>query len=164
MKRVLALCLLAQLVTGVALHGQEAPVQPAPQGWTRGVVHYGKWVTAATAVGLTIWAAREHASAQDEWRSLIALCRDNNAACQLRSDGRYVDYNAELLFQLTTYYDRRARSRLIGGQVSLLASAALFIMDLRHQKGNPPNIPFHGLELTAEPLGSGARVGIQMRF
>ena len=164
MKRVLAVCLLALLGGAVAVHAQEAPVRPAPQGWTRGVVHYGKWVTAATAVGLTIWAAREHASAQDEWRQLIGLCRDNNAACQLRPDGRYVDYNAELLFQLTTYYDRRARSRLIGGQVSLLASAALFIMDLRHQQGNPPNIPFHGMELTAEPARDGARVGVRLPF
>jgi hypothetical protein len=152
-------------LSGAAL-AQETPAArpPASRGWSREVIHYGKWATAATAVGLTILAAREHARAQDEWRELLSLCRDNNAACQLRQDGRYVNYDAELLFQLTTYYDRRARSRLIGGQVSLLASATLFILDLRHQGGNPPNIPFHGLELSAEPTSGGARLELRVPF
>lgn len=144
---------------------QEQPqTPPRSGGWSRSIVHYGKWVTAATAVGLTILAAREHDRAQDDWRQLLDLCRSNNATCQLRSDGQYADYNAELLYQRTTYYDRRARSRLIGGQVALLASAAMFILDLRHQGGEAPNIPFHGLELSAEPKRDGARLELRMRF
>jgi hypothetical protein len=166
MMRAFAFGIVALAALSGAARAQEPPAAPAPasRGWSREVIHYGKWATAATAVGLTILAAREHARAQDEWRELLSLCRDNNAACQLRQDGRYVDYDAELLFQLTTYYDRRARSRLIGGQVSLLASATLFILDLRHQGGNPPNIPFHGLELTAEPAGGGARLELRVPF
>jgi hypothetical protein len=48
----------------------------------------------------------------------------------------------------------------------VLTSAALFILDLRHHGGNPPNIPFNGsrLELTAEPSGDGARVGMRFEF
>lgn len=164
MTRAIALCLVAQLAGSLVARAQEVPVTPAPRGWSRSVVHYGKWASAATAVGLTIWAAREHSSAQDNWRQLLALCRADNAACQLRPDGRYIDYTAELLYQRTTYYDRRARSRLIGGQVALLASAALFIIDLRHQGGNPPNIPFHGLEVSAQPLSGGARVELRLPF
>ncbi len=164
MRRAIAICVAAQVGLMAAVVAQEMPAVPAPHGWSRGIVHYGKWVTTATAVGLTILAAREHASAQDSWRQLIAQCRGDNAACQLRADGRYVDYNAELLFQRTTYYDRRARSRLIGGQVALLASAALFILDLRYQGGDPPNIPYHGLKVTAEPTSDGARVGLQVAF
>jgi hypothetical protein len=166
MIRAFAFGIVALAALSGAARAQEPPASPAPasRGWSREVIHYGKWATAATAVGLTILAAREHARAQDEWRELLSLCRDNNAACQLRQDGRYVDYDAELLFQLTTYYDRRARSRLIGGQVSLLASATLFILDLRHQGGNPPNIPFHGLELSAAPTGGGARLELRVPF
>jgi hypothetical protein len=164
MRRAITLCLAAQVGVSILARAQEVPAAPAPHGWSRSIVHYGKWATAATAVGLTILAAREHASAQDHWRQLIALCRDDNAGCQLRSDGRYVDDGAELLYQRTAYYDRRARSRLLGGQVALLASAALFLADLRHKGGNPPNIPFHGLELTAQPAGDAARLGVRLAF
>jgi hypothetical protein len=160
----MALCLAAQVGVSSVASAQEVPAAPAPRGWSRGIVHYGKWATAATAVGLTILAAREHDNAQDRWRQLIALCRGDNAACQLRTDGRYVDAGAELLYQQTTYYDRRARSRLLGGQVALLASAALFLVDLRHHEGNPPNIPFHGLQLMAQPAGDGMRLGVRLRF
>ena len=163
--RAMALCLAIQLGLSVPAGAQDAPVTPAPAaGWSRGLVRYGKWITGATAVGLTIWAAREHASAQDNWRQLIDLCRSVNAACQVRSDGRYVDYAAELLYQRTAHFDRRARSRLIGGQIALLASAALFILDLRHQGGNPPNIPFHGLQLSAAPTGDGGRFELRVAF
>jgi len=163
-RRALALGLAAQVGLSIGAGAQETPATPAARGWSRSIVHYGKWATAATAVGLTILAARENASAQDNWRALTALCRGDNAACQLRTDGRYVDYDAELLYQRTAYYDRRARSRLLGGQVALLASAALFIMDLRHQGGNPPNIPLHGLQMMAEPAGDGARIGVRLPF
>jgi hypothetical protein len=48
--------------------------------------------------------------------------------------------------------------------VSLLATAALFILDLRNQRSSPPNIPFNGLEVMVEPAGSGARVGVRFGF
>jgi hypothetical protein len=134
------------------------------RGWARPTIHYGKWVTAASAVGFTLLAAHEHDTADRSWQQLLTLCRTDNAACQVRADGRYTTYQAELLFQQTLYYDRRARHRLIVGQVSLLASAALFILDLRHENGGPPNIPYHGLKVTAEPAGDGARLGVSMAF
>jgi len=147
-----------------ALAAQERPAPAPPQGWTRGAVHYGKWATAAVALGFTVLAAREHHHANDNWQQLRELCRADNTACQQRPDGQYVDHTAELLYQTTLYYDRRARRRLIVGQVSLLATGALFILDLRNQRRGPPNIPFRGLELTAEPAGSGARVGLRFNF
>lgn len=138
----------------------------SPHTWTQPVVHYGKWLSAASAVGFTLLAAHEHDTANRSWDQLLDLCRRDNAACQVRADGRYVTYQAELLYQKTLYYDRRARHRLIIGQVSMLTSAALFILDLRHGSHNPPNIPFHGsdLRLTAEPTADGARLGIRLAF
>jgi hypothetical protein len=132
--------------------------------WTQATVHYGKWVTAASAVGFTILAAHEHDVANRSWERLLDLCRSDNAQCQQGADGRYAVAEAEALYQQTLYYDHRARQRLIVGQVSVLTSAALFILDLRHQSGNPPNIPFHGLKLTAEPVGDGARFGVGVSF
>lgn len=165
MKR--AITLAATLAAVVpALSAQETPATPPPRNWKENVVHYGKWTTAAAAVGLTILAAREHDRANQSWNQLLTLCHADNAACQLRSDGRYVDYQAELYYEQTLYYDHRARHRMLGAQVSVLTSAALFILDLRHHGGNPPNIPFNGsrLQVTAEPLGDGARVGLRLAF
>lgn len=149
-----------------ALAAQEQPATPPPRSWSETVIHYGKWTTAAAAVGLTILAAREHDRANDHWQQLLALCNQSNATCAIGPDDRYVSSQAELDYQQTLYFDRRARHRLLGAQLSLLTSATLFILDLRHRGGNPPNIPFHGarLEPTAEPLGDGARVGMRIAF
>jgi len=165
MKR--AITILATLNgLGSALPAQGTPAAPPPRSFSANVVHYGKWATAASAIGLTILAAHEHDRANANWQRLLALCQADNAACMLRSDGRYVDYQAELYYQETLYYDHRARHRILGAQLSVLTSATLFILDLRHHNDNPPNIPFSGsrLELTAEPSGDGARVGMRVTF
>ena len=163
----LAVCtgLLAGWVGAPCLVAQDS-LAPAPRtsSWTRPVVHYGKWLSAASAVGFTLLAAHEHDTANRSWNQLLDLCRHDNAACQVGADGRYETYEAELLYQKTLYYDRRARHRMIVGQISVLTSAALFILDLRHGGGEPPNIPFHGLRLTAEPAGDGARMEVQIPF
>ena len=165
MKRAITVALtLASLVP--VLGAQETAATPPPRNWKENVVHYGKWTTALAAVGLTVLAAREHDRANQHWNQLLALCQADNAACQVRADGRYVNYQAELYYEETLYYDHRARHRILGAQLSVLTSATLFILDLRHHGGNPPNIPFRGsrLELTAEPQGDGARVGMQVNF
>ncbi len=165
MKRVLTVGVtLASLVP--ALAAQETPATPPARNWKENVVHYGKWTTALAAVGLTILAAHEHDRANQSWQKLLSLCSADNASCQLRSDGQYVDYQAELYYQQTLYYDHRARHRILGAQISVLTSATLFILDLRHHGGNPPNIPFTGshFQLTAEPQGDGARLGLRVNF
>jgi len=157
---VTALCGLA---TG--LHGQNPTLQaPSPHGWLHAIEHYGKWATAGAAIGFTVLAAREHQTANDNWSQLLALCARDNAACAQSPDGRYVESSAELLYQHTLEYDRRARRRLIAGQVALLASATLFILDLSNRHGGPPNIPFHGLRFTAHPAGAGAQVQLRLPF
>ncbi|MBI1967125.1 MAG: hypothetical protein HYS40_03970 [Gemmatimonadetes bacterium] len=132
--------------------------------WTRGVIHYGKWVTAGATVGLTVLGANEHRRSARAWDRLLAICQANSADCMTGSDGRYVNATAEYHYQLALYYDRRANRRLLGGQLSLLATAAMFIADLRHEKNGPENIPFAPLEVTASPAGDGARVGLRFTF
>jgi hypothetical protein len=159
----LALALCGLPVSLPAQQGN-APASAPPGGWVRPAEHYGKWITAAAAIGFTVLAAREHQTANDTWNQLLQLCAQDNVACTQRADGRYVDYSAELLYQKTLYYDHRARRRLVAGQLSLLASAALFILDLRHEHSPPPNIPFHGMEVSAEPSASGARLRVALPF
>jgi hypothetical protein len=128
-----------------------------PTTWPRAVAHYGKWVTAAAAVGFTALAVHEHDFADRNWQQLLALCHADNQRCLVGSNGRYGDATAEQLYQATVYYDRRARRRLIAGQISLLTTAVAFIFDLRHGSSEPKNIPLHG-ELIAEPRRIGVRL------
>ena len=130
--------LLATLFVGTsgvtALTAQET--KPDTRwGWTRPVVRYGKWLTAATAAGMTYLAAREHSRSADSWNSLLGICRTNNADCAIGLDGRYVNPIAEANYQQSLYYDARARRRLVAGQVALVISAAMFIADLRGEIG-----------------------------
>lgn len=165
--RILICAALVSAAAGAPCLVAQDSLAPAPRtshNWARPVVHYGKWLSAASAVGFTLLAAHEHDTANRSWQQLLDLCRTDNTACQVGADGRYATYQAELLYQQTLYYDRRARHRMIVGQISVLTSAALFILDLRHGDGNPPNIPFHGLRLLAEPAGDGARLGVRVPF
>jgi hypothetical protein len=144
---------------------QGGPGVPRDGGsWRRGAVHYGKWLAVAGAAAFTVMAVDEHHKSSREWDQLLALCRTDNSHCVTGTDGRYTYYPAELLYQHAIYYDHRARHRLLGGQVSLLAAAAMFIADLRPRKG-PGNIPLHALEVTPRRGGGdGVNVGLRVSF
>lgn len=128
------------------------------------VVHYGKWVAAAAAVTLTALGAHEHANSDRMWSQLLTLCRANNADCRLAADGRYANPAAEQLYQASLGFDRRARTRLLAGQASLLIAATLFILDLRHHSGAPGNIPFAPLEVSGAVGPGVARLGVRLAF
>ena len=107
----------------------------------RAVVHGGKWLTAAGVVALIVVAEREHSNSRREWNALLDICRSAQDACALSADGRYVRGDAEQLYQRSRAFDRRANRWLLGAQASLLATTALFIIDLHPGQG-PDNIPF----------------------
>jgi len=131
--------------------------------WRRGIAHYGKWVAVAGAVGLTALAVREHNASTREWDQLLAICRARSSDCATGSDGRYLDYPAELHYEKAIYYDHRARRRLIGGQLSLLTAAVLFLADLHPGRG-PGNLPFPALDVTPKDGRGGARLAIRIPF
>jgi len=56
-------------------------------------------------------------------------------ACALGQDGRYLRSDAEQLYQRSRAFDRRANRWLLGAQAGLLATTALFIIDLHPGKG-----------------------------
>jgi len=130
--------------------------------WRRELPHYGKWLTAAGTVALTVFAAREHRHSRRNWDALLTICRSADAACAVGSDGRYLRSDAELLYQRSRVFDRRANRWLLGAQASLLVTTALFIIDLRPGQG-PDNIPFPG-DLAVTPLPNGAAVGMRVAF
>ena len=120
----------------------------------RAAVHHGKWLTAASVVALIVVAEREHSNSRREWNALLDICRSAQDACALGADGRYVRGDAEQLYQRSRAFDRRANRWLLGAQASLLATTALFIIDLHPGQG-PENIPFPG---------NGLEVGVRLPF
>jgi hypothetical protein len=138
--------------------------QRATRNAQRLTVHYGKWLTAATAVSLTWMGAHEHSRSADAWDALLNMCRANHADCALGPDGRYVNSAAEQYYGTSLHYDRRARTRLLAGQGALLVTVGLFILDLRHGKDGPENIPFPSLEISGDARTGDARVGVRLTF
>ena len=165
MKRtgVLLFCLALAAGTRASAQGPQ-PGLPTEPGWTRGLIHYGKWATAATALVLTARGAREHSHSAREWDQLIDLCRADNQACVVGADGRYVNPVAEQHYQGSIAFDRRAHGWLLGGQASLIVTAALFVADLRHHTNGPDNIPIQPLEVSADPATRATRVGLRFAF
>ena|SRR5687767_7948087 len=126
------------------------------------LVHNGKWLTAAGVAAFTVVAATEHRLSRRDWDRLLTICRSAQDACRKGSDGRYVRSDAEALYQRSRAYDRRANRWLVGAQVSLIATTALFIIDLHPGEG-PENIPFPA-EIRVGSVGSGAGVAIGYRL
>jgi hypothetical protein len=112
----------------------------------RAVVHHGKWLTALASGALIVFAQREHTRSRREWNALLDICRSAQDACTIGADGRYVRSDAEERYQRSREYDRRANRWLVGAQASVLATTALFIIDLHPGEG-PGNIPFAPLQV-----------------
>jgi len=134
---------VALLLCGTAARvpAQQRDLSGQRQSFQRAVVHDGKWLTAASVAALIFFAEREHSQSRREWNALLDICRSAQDACALGSDGRYVRSDAEALYQRSRAFDRRANRWLLGAQAGLLATTALFIIDL-HPGGGPENIPF----------------------
>lgn len=150
------------LAVAICAPGPVTAQEPAARH--RAIVHYGKWLTAGTAVAFTALAAREHERSRRDWDALLAICRSADDACLLGPDGRYLRGDAEARYRRSLYYDARANRRLLGAQATLLVTAALFILDRRSSRGEPENIPFAPVRVTVEPMGDGAAVGVRVRF
>lgn len=131
--------------------------------WHVGVVHYGKWLSAALAVTFTGLAAREHANSDDAYRQLLDACRSNAAQCALTPGGTYVNAASEELYQTSVQYQQRARAWLLAGQASLLLTAGLFLADHGRRGNEPGNVPYPGF-VVVEPRVNGARVGMRFTF
>jgi hypothetical protein len=146
--------LIAAMLLCGALHSVAAQTGPDANAsrrelvssWRRALPHYGKWVTALSAVAFTVFAQREHNQSQHVWNSLLDVCHSAQDACAIGPDGRYVQSDAEQLYQRSRAFDRRANRWLFGAQASLLVSASLFIIDLHPGEG-PGNIPYPAVQV-----------------
>ena len=118
--------------------GAQLPRPAASRSWTS--VRLAKWALLGAAVGFGAYAVSQSQQADDSYGDLGLLCRAEQDRCASNGDG-YADARAERLYQRAVSADRRAHQAIIGGEVTLLGSAALFIYDLRNRRG-PPDIPY----------------------
>lgn len=153
-------------------HYQEAPSPSRP--FLIQLAHYGKWATLASAAGFAVLAAVRHDQGGERWDALEARCRSDPALCQTFAvpqgdspPGGYMDPETERLYQSAVAADRSARRWMFSGQGALLATVALFVVDLKHRASDgPDNIPFRGarsLRVTPGPFGT-ANVGLEVGF
>jgi hypothetical protein len=131
--------------------------------WRRAAPHYGKWLTAAGTATFTVLGAEQHRLSRRIWDQLLDVCRSAQGACDVGADGRYLRADAESLYQSSRTYDRRANRWLLGAQASLIATAALFIIDLHPGEG-PDNIPFAPVRVGLAALPGAALVEMRVRF
>ena len=159
--RCVAPVLLLTLAMGHFVTAVTLPAQPRAAGVARAtpaarVVRWGKWVLLGTAVAFGSYALAEHRRAEHAYEALRVRCRGDATLCD-RVNGRYTDVTSEQFHQRATAGDRRARVGIIGGQIALLGSAALFVYDLRNGRG-PANIPYHGARAAAPSAAAGVRL------
>lgn len=141
---VSASCALATLAPAPAAWGSlgaQAAPHAARRGWT--AVRVAKWALLGATVGLGYYALKQSTRADRAYSDLRHLCISAPSSCTLDA-GRYPDSHAEALYATSLRHDRRAQAGILGGQVTLLGSAALFVYDLRNGHG-PENIPFPGV-------------------
>jgi hypothetical protein len=131
--------------------------------WSHGLVHYGKWASAALAVTFIGLGAHEYARSDAAFRQLLTVCHADATQCARNASGTYVNPTSEQIYQTSIHYERRARVRLLAGQAGVLLAAALFLADRGREASGPGNIPYRGLILV-EQQAAGARVGMRLRF
>jgi hypothetical protein len=136
-------------------HAQEAN---EVSDW-RSVASVAKWVLAGATIALGVYAYTEHEAAERAHGNLRERCETSPDACAV-VDGVYSDAESEALHQTAVSHDRRARTGIVAGQVTLLGGVALFLYDLRDD-GGPDNIPYPSPQRTVlrkRTLILGARV------
>ena len=130
--------LLPFAVVALALPARAQDALPVRE-W-RDVARVAKWVLAGATLALGSYAYTEHQAAERVHGRLRERCDVAPEACAVE-DGRYSDAESESLHQRAVRHDRRARTGIVAGQITLLGGVALFLYDLRGDRG-PDNIPY----------------------
>lgn len=137
------------------------PAQQIDSSLVRGtptLVKYGKWATLAAAIGMGIRAADAHHDADRAFDRLSQYCVADQARCQQSASGSYLDPQAERYYQSSLGNDRTARRWLLGGEITLLGTAGLFVWELTRPKHPAHNIPFEPtIRVTPEHTSFGLR-------
>ena len=136
MTRACLTLMLACISLVLPAHAQESA---EVRDW-RSIAGVAKWVLAGATIALGAYAYMEHDAAERAHGTLRERCEVSPDACAV-VDGAYRDPESEALHQTAVSHDRRARTGIVAGQITLLGGVALFLYDLRDD-GGPDNIPY----------------------
>jgi hypothetical protein len=157
---------------GVVVAGLVTLVPPLPaqeslevntRPWFADVSHVAKWPALAAAGGFIALAAARHGEALAVDREIETLCAEGDGRCSvtlLGSGPLFTDSEVQALHERRSELRNAARGYLLGGQISLVVSGGMFLLDLIYGDDRPKNIPFTPLELH----GRGQEVGFRIRF
>ncbi len=136
---------------------QQPPADTRP--WPVDVAHLAKW-PALAATGLLLARGLGESRAADRWRDSLAAACAGLDPCPRDRAGRYLLPAAEGASQAALDADGRARTWIRAGEFALVASGAMFLLDLVHRHGGPQNIPFTPFTVYAAP----PRIGVTAPF
>lgn len=148
----------------------EAPAQwrPAVQlraaaddarAWAPRPLGVAKWTTLGGGLALATLGFLASGDADSHFEELDRRC-GGATPCERTPAGGYADPELERLQHDARAADQRARQLLLGAQIGIAASAALFILDLS-SGSPPPNIPH---EPSGFQLGRSADGGVTVRL
>lgn len=158
MTRLQSMLPLAFLAFALPIRAQ--PADDARE--VRGIARVAKWALAGATLALGVYAYTEHDAAERLHRQLRDRCDQSPESCTVVG-GRYANAESETLHQRAVTHDRRARTGIVAGQITLLGGVALFLYDLR-EDGGPDNIPYPSPRRTLlhdRTLMLGARIPFQ---
>lgn len=120
-----------------------------------------KWATLLASAGAAGYGFTQNRAADREYEELERDCADAPLACVRSPDSdSYADAALESRYQRIVERDDRARVALLAGQVGVIASVVLFILDLP-ENTTPDDIPYD-----PKPLGFrlGSNGSMQLGF
>lgn len=119
-----------------------------------------KWVTLTASTASIAYGFTQNRSADHEYEDIERLCVDNALAC-LRSGttDAFADAALESRYQNVLKRDDRAKTALVLGEIGLVASVVLFILDLPGSS-TPESIPYEPKPLRFSVDARGLKVGV----
>jgi len=163
----LRLACVVALGAGILPAQARGQTTPAPNGgepWIVTASHWGKWPALAGTGALVTMAVVRNGKAKTARTELRDYCIDDLTRCAIvpgpEGDDIYLDPTAEALYQEYAALTRQARGFLVGSQVGVVVTGAMFLIDLVYQRDGFDNIPYTPFELYSTP----DRLGLSMRF
>jgi hypothetical protein len=161
----IAALLVAGPVTKVAAQGAAAgpPVvrfDSANVRHSSTLLRVSKWAMLGTTVGAAAYGFSTNRTADHDYAALEQMCVADRENCLRRTGEAYTDAQMEQRYQDVKSLDRKARYALLGTQVGVVATVALFVYDLRHARP-PKDIPYTPRALDLVPRSDGS---LQLRL
>ena len=124
-----------------------------------------KWSMLLIASGAAAYGFSQNRIADREYEELERECEADPPSClQVPGSDTYADPALEQRYQDILERDDRARLALLGGQLGILASVVMFIIDLPDRE-TPEDIPYDPKPIRfGLRRDGGAELGVRLRF